>query len=262
MISTLTSALRRFTFADWAIACVPLVMVAGFYALRSQHRDAYYLFVKEDGPAETLQALCVLGASVTAAFTAFRLKACKQRVLALLMGGFALLTFVVFGEEISWGQRIFGWSSSEYFQSVNMQKETNLHNDVRLKYVVHPTLITAGLYATFSPLLHEALRRRRRPFATFFTTELPTLGFFAVFTGVYVIYEYLNPLIAPYYHGFDVILWQDLEMAESFLYAGVLGWTVLKLRGVRALFGEPSHAAAGVTSAPAGETARARSVRA
>ena len=31
-------------------------------------------------------------------------------------------------EEISWGQRIFGWESPDYFKSQNLQGETNLHN--------------------------------------------------------------------------------------------------------------------------------------
>ena len=32
------------------------------------------------------------------------------------------------GEEVSWGQHIFGWEASEYWQSLNDQGETNLHN--------------------------------------------------------------------------------------------------------------------------------------
>ena len=32
------------------------------------------------------------------------------------------------GEEASWGQHWFGWETGEYFQAVNDQRETNLHN--------------------------------------------------------------------------------------------------------------------------------------
>lgn len=39
----------------------------------------------------------------------------------------ALVLFVMAGEELSWGQRIFGWSTSELFNA-NAQGETNLHN--------------------------------------------------------------------------------------------------------------------------------------
>jgi hypothetical protein len=40
----------------------------------------------------------------------------------------ALLFFFGAGEEISWGQRIFGVQSSEFFTQNNAQGETNLHN--------------------------------------------------------------------------------------------------------------------------------------
>jgi hypothetical protein len=40
----------------------------------------------------------------------------------------AMFAFVAFGEEISWGQHIFGFSTPESFQEINKQKETNLHN--------------------------------------------------------------------------------------------------------------------------------------
>jgi len=32
------------------------------------------------------------------------------------------------GEELSWGQHLFGWDTPEYLEAVNDQEETNLHN--------------------------------------------------------------------------------------------------------------------------------------
>lgn len=49
----------------------------------------------------------------------------KLFLLGLLF--FGLLNFWVFGEEISWGQRIFNWQTSESFE-MNFQNETNMHN--------------------------------------------------------------------------------------------------------------------------------------
>jgi len=40
----------------------------------------------------------------------------------------ALLMFLCFGEEISWGQRILGWSTPSAFEAFNAQHETNIHN--------------------------------------------------------------------------------------------------------------------------------------
>lgn len=40
----------------------------------------------------------------------------------------AILFFIGCGEEISWGQRIFGWQSPVFVQEINGQGETNFHN--------------------------------------------------------------------------------------------------------------------------------------
>lgn len=40
----------------------------------------------------------------------------------------ALMLFVAFGEEISWGQRIFNFETPEAIKAINIQKEFNIHN--------------------------------------------------------------------------------------------------------------------------------------
>ena len=40
----------------------------------------------------------------------------------------AFILMVMAGEELSWGQRIFGWSSPQFIADINTQGETNLHN--------------------------------------------------------------------------------------------------------------------------------------
>jgi cell division protein FtsW (lipid II flippase) len=47
-------------------------------------------------------------------------------VLTYLMIGLA--SFFVLGEEISWGQRIFNFQTSEFFREHNSQDEENIHN--------------------------------------------------------------------------------------------------------------------------------------
>ncbi len=41
---------------------------------------------------------------------------------------FVLLGFVAFGEEISWGQHIFGFRPPEFVENINAQNEFNIHN--------------------------------------------------------------------------------------------------------------------------------------
>jgi len=40
----------------------------------------------------------------------------------------AIFFFACFGEEISWGQRILGWMTPDFWSDINKQKETNIHN--------------------------------------------------------------------------------------------------------------------------------------
>lgn len=41
---------------------------------------------------------------------------------------FAVIFFIGFGEEISWGQRLIDLETPQYFIEVNRQNETNIHN--------------------------------------------------------------------------------------------------------------------------------------
>jgi hypothetical protein len=75
----------------------------------------------EDGPVENASAFFWLISCglVGAAFLR------SQVIWHLLL---AFVFFLCFGEEVSWGQRIFGFSSPGYFTEHNLQGEMNIHN--------------------------------------------------------------------------------------------------------------------------------------
>lgn len=85
-----------------------------------------WLFV-EDGPVEIAQVLLLGFAAALFCSVALRSAGSRRWPAACLAVGSALWL----GEEISWGQRIFGWSTPEGWEKVNLQQETNLHNLVR-----------------------------------------------------------------------------------------------------------------------------------
>lgn len=80
---------------------------------------------REDGVIEQFTALLFLLCSLQAAVLLFRSHGLRQKIFP---GVFFLGFFLCFGEEISWGQRILGWQTSEALLAVNVQGETNLHN--------------------------------------------------------------------------------------------------------------------------------------
>ena len=88
----------------------------------------------EDGIIENAGAICFLAAAV--GFFCVSALAVEGGPAApghgfrrkVVFGVLAVLMFVCFGEEISWGQRIFGWSTPAAISELNAQNETNLHN--------------------------------------------------------------------------------------------------------------------------------------
>jgi hypothetical protein len=73
---------------------------------------------------------------------------------------YGLLFFLGAGEEVSWGQRIFGWESGEFFMENNKQMETNFHNlvvgDLHLAKTLFGSVLTTVilLYLVALPLLY------------------------------------------------------------------------------------------------------------
>ena len=88
----------------------------------------YKELVKEDGIFEYLTAILLLITSVLLFIKVIKLKNQKKVVWIVFNLFMVLGLFFGFGEEISWGQRIFSVDSGEFFKSNNLQGETNIHN--------------------------------------------------------------------------------------------------------------------------------------
>ena len=90
--------------------------------------DTAHRLLAEDGLYENTTALALLGAGVLF-FMAFRRSANRPgwtRLSRLFVLAMALLWVFGAGEEISWGQRIFGFGPTD--AAINRQEETNIHN--------------------------------------------------------------------------------------------------------------------------------------
>ena len=126
------------------------------------------VFAAEDGPVETATALFLLIASLVLGKHALALSAKGRRGAAGLTLFYALLFFLAAGEEISWGQRIIGWESGEFFQENNQQVETNVHNLVvfgsQLTKTLFGPVLTAIIlvYLVVLPLLYVRTDRVQR----------------------------------------------------------------------------------------------------
>ncbi len=113
----------------WSVGIVLLVAGFVFWA----HTDQLSLkeFALEDGPLENLSAIC-FGLSAIGFVVMLRRSTLLREASGWwrywAVAGWAALMFVFVGEEISWGQRIFGFDTPESLQETNVQNEFNLHN--------------------------------------------------------------------------------------------------------------------------------------
>lgn len=107
----------------------------------------------EDGIIENLTSLAFLIAGLVFLYHAFKGKAHK-----LLTAGLGVLAIVAAGEEISWGQRIFGIQTPDAVREVNVQYELNFHN---LEWIQgHYRIAMLGFLIAFCLLLPMAVRYR------------------------------------------------------------------------------------------------------
>lgn len=114
----------------WIFLIIPLTYIL-LYNLK---KDYQITLSKEDGFIEYTGAFAWLIASVMFIYLfitiydkqfTFLGKSTKRNIYFALLG---IIFFLAFGEEISWGQRIFNWNTPEGFKGLNAQKETNFHN--------------------------------------------------------------------------------------------------------------------------------------
>lgn len=101
-------------------------LIVGFSALSVLDPDVYYQHVQEDQPLEwaTFWGFMVAGVLFTRAAILQR----EKRQLPWFFAGLAAFCVLVAMEEISWGQRVLGYSPPRYFLENNFQQEINFHN--------------------------------------------------------------------------------------------------------------------------------------
>jgi len=104
----------------WTALAVLLLLAVLLTAL------AHGYHVEEDGLVENLQAVLLAVSAVTATVRGVLLRE-MPRLRGLYLVA-AVVVAWVFLEEISYGQRLFGFATPAYFTAHNVQGEVNFHN--------------------------------------------------------------------------------------------------------------------------------------
>lgn len=154
---------------DWGISTrmarwlfwLPIAATLIIFGLQV-NRDIFRFLLQEDGPAEWLSAIAfVLTGFVSIRIALARFKS-GHRWQAWLFIAVALVMMFAGGEEISWGQRVFGWETPQEIVDINDQGETNLHNIGIILQFTNLAMFLTGLYGTFAYVANSNLRFARR----------------------------------------------------------------------------------------------------
>ena len=116
----------------------------------------------EDRLVEWVTVGLFVMAAVASVLNARALRRLGHRRLGLFHALLAALFLFVALEEISWGQRIFDWSTPEAISSINYQNETTIHNLSNFDRVSNSMTVVAAVLATAGGLVRLALHLMRR----------------------------------------------------------------------------------------------------
>ena len=150
------------------ILAVFLIVTIVFSCITYYFNFEFYQFlVQEDGLIENITAITLLICAILLLVRLFRVGRSKNTKWLVFNIALVVVLILGFGEEISWGQRIFAIESNDFFLRNNMQEETNLHNlkvyDVSLNRVLFAFIIplVLGLYFLLSLYLYKSSKFAR-----------------------------------------------------------------------------------------------------
>jgi hypothetical protein len=218
-----------------AIVLAPfaIMLAGGLSALLG--KGAYKWVTGEDGAAETLQVACYAAAFVLAVGVAGRLWRGTRGGIACLYALLACGLFFMVGEELAWGQRIFGWTTPEPLEAINKQGEITLHNIEGVGYAFKWAQLVVGAYGAVLPVLlpwwidGSASWARARGFLSF---VVPHFTLIPCFAFMFVWRLYRNLVEEPTNHYF--VISEYNEIVELVLALGFLLFVTFQWRRLRA----------------------------
>lgn len=108
------------------------------------------MLYQENGLIETGQAITIFMAAFYALITLPKILKLSDPFLTFWICIACFGCCYIAGEEINWGQHIFGWQSNDFWMTINAHGETNLHEttswlDQKPRLIVEMGIIISGL---------------------------------------------------------------------------------------------------------------------
>lgn len=138
-----------YTFFLWLIAAITLFSLVFVFK-----KDIYASITLEDSFVEYVGFLLLLitGVFLVAAGVTALIEKKRKFYACILLIIVGLLFFSASLEEVSWGQRLFGFATPDYLRDINGQNELNVHN-IDKKFFDRLVDRTTILFVLFSTLM-------------------------------------------------------------------------------------------------------------
>jgi len=193
-------------------------------------KNVYVWYTREDGIVEDGQILFYSLTLVLSLINARRQWCAGEKMEASLFLGFSLCLFFLIGEEISWGQRIFGWQTVGSLSSLNKQDEYNLHNFYGVESTFKWIQMLVGAYGSILPLVVLRWKVPDR-FEKFAATTIPHFSLIPYFFMMFIWKIFRNLTDVP--ERFNFVVSEYNEVLELILAVGFFLFMIYQLRRSR-----------------------------
>ena len=189
-------------------------------------RSTYSIIIREDGPIEYSTVIVYLAAFIVSVNILRFFKNDKKFFVLFLV--FSIGFFIIAMEEISWGQRILGFNTPDWFLE-SRQHETNLHNLDSLIQFRHASMMSASIFGTLAWLVIPKIQKKfsvfsEKTYRTLLRVVIPSkylMGYFFPVFIVFFIFDISSSTIFNFEYRINFILYES-EPFELLLSIGIL----------------------------------------
>jgi len=172
-----------------------LYITALFTVVATAHFDGYETLLKtmskENGFFENISVIVLFIIFFYGIYSSWKNRKSLRPIVIILILLFSLVAFVAGMEEISWGQQIFHFQSSEFFLKENLQKETNLHNLIDANLFSSIIYISIYSFFIFIPLFYKIFRTSLEKIKLLHYFDInPHIILVTIFSSIFQIYFY------------------------------------------------------------------------
>ena len=229
-LASLQRSRRRVEWAVFLAPAVILLALAGYKLVRGPGDPFYLLAVREDSFAEGVTALAFLGGCVVSSMIVKKMSVARRYLLSVYYALISVFCLFVALEEVSYGQRLFGFATPEPVAARNLQKDMTIHNLEAVEVLFFRLgPLALGLFGMLD-FIRLALRRRidpRRAEVLSFMVPPWFLGSWFVPIALFAVY-------ATFFWGQAALVeWQDQEPIEALLALGFFGFLWYNLSRLR-----------------------------